>query len=51
MTNGDIADFLARAIGEMLIALMADATHTRPARASQSSLQSVNKAAEVFAEA
>lgn len=46
-----VPPLVARAIGEMLIALMADATHTRPARAGQSSLQRVNKAAEVFAEA
>jgi DNA (cytosine-5)-methyltransferase 1 len=46
-----VPPLVARAIGEMLIALMADATHARPARASQSSLQCINKAAEVLAEA
>ncbi len=46
-----VPPLVARAIGEMLIALMADATHARPARASQSSLQRINKAAEVLAEA
>ncbi len=46
-----VPPLVARAIGEMLMALMAGATHARPARANQSSPQCVNKRAEVFAEA
>lgn len=46
-----VPPLVARAIGEMLIALMADATRERPVRAKQSSPQRVSKSAEVFAEA
>lgn len=46
-----VPPLVARAIGEMLVALMADATKARQARSGQSSLQRVNKGAEVFAEA
>jgi DNA (cytosine-5)-methyltransferase 1 len=46
-----VPPLVARAIGEMLIALMADATQARPDRAGQSSLQRVRKSPEVFAEA
>jgi DNA (cytosine-5)-methyltransferase 1 len=45
-----VPPLVARAIGEMLIALMADATQACPARATQSSLQRVRKSPEVFAE-
>lgn len=46
-----VPPLVARAIGEMLIALMADAMQARPDRAGQSSLQRVRKSPEVFAEA
>ena len=46
-----VPPLVARAIGEMLAALMADATRARPARVGQSSLQRVRKRTEVFAEA
>lgn len=46
-----VPPLVARAIGEMLVALMADATQVRPDRAEQSSPQRVRKSPEVFAEA
>lgn len=46
-----VPPLVAQAIGEMLIALMADATQTRQVRPGHSSFQSVNKGAEVFAQA
>jgi DNA (cytosine-5)-methyltransferase 1 len=46
-----VPPLVARAIGEILIALMADATQARPDRAGQSGLQRVRKIPEVFAEA
>jgi len=46
-----VPPLVARAIGEMLVALMADATQTRQTRPGQSSLQRLNKGTEVFAQA
>lgn len=46
-----VPPLVARAIGEMLVALMADATHARPDRSERSSLRRVRKSPEVFAEA
>lgn len=46
-----VPPLVARAIGEMLVALMADATQARPDPAEQSSFQRVRKSSEVFAEA
>lgn len=46
-----VPPLVARAIGEMLVTLMADATQARPDPAEQSSLQRVRKSPEVFAEA
>lgn len=46
-----VPPLVARAIGEMLVALMADSTRARPASAGHSSLQRVCKGTEVFAEA
>lgn len=45
-----VPPLVASAIGEMLVALMAEATQTSLARTGQSSLQSVRKRTEVFAE-
>ena len=45
-----VPPLVARAIGEMLVALMADATHAPPDRSEQSTLQRVRKSPEVFAE-
>jgi len=46
-----VPPLVARAIGEMLLALMADATQTQQTRPGQSSLQRLNKGTEVFAQA
>lgn len=46
-----VPPLVARAIGEMLVALMADATQVRQTRPEQLSLQRINKGAEVFAQA
>lgn len=47
-----VPPLVARAIGEMLTALMADATtNARPVRTGQSSLERVRKSAEIFPEA
>lgn len=45
-----VPPLVARAIGEMLIALMEDATHVRQIRSGQSSLQRIHKSTEVFAQ-
>jgi DNA (cytosine-5)-methyltransferase 1 len=45
-----VPPLVARAIGEMLTALMADATQARSGRARHSSLQRVRKITELFAE-
>jgi DNA (cytosine-5)-methyltransferase 1 len=46
-----VPPLVARAIGEMLVALMADATRARPDRSERSTLQRDRKSPEVFAEA
>jgi DNA (cytosine-5)-methyltransferase 1 len=46
-----VPPLVARAIGEMLAALMDDATQARSVRIGQSSLERVRKSTEVFAEA
>lgn len=46
-----VPPLVARAIGEMLVALMAEATKAPPARAGQSGRQRAHKGTEVFAEA
>jgi DNA (cytosine-5)-methyltransferase 1 len=46
-----VPPLVARAIGEMLTALMADATQARQGNTEQSSLQRVRKSTEIFAEA
>ena len=46
-----VPPLVARAIGEMLVALMADATQARQARTVRSGLQPFRKGTEVFAEA
>lgn len=46
-----VPPLVARAIGEMLIALMADATQTRTVRAGTSSPQRIRKSTEILAEA
>jgi DNA (cytosine-5)-methyltransferase 1 len=46
-----VPPLVARAIGEMLSALMADATQPRAGRAESSNLKRVRKSTEVFAEA
>lgn len=45
-----VPPLVARAIGEMLIALMADATQVRPALTGQSNLERVRKSPEILAE-
>lgn len=46
-----VPPLVARAIGEMLVALMAEATKAPAVRSEQSSLQRIRKDTEVFAEA